>query len=633
MKQQDFTAKLDPKEIEQLNKICTDAKYIPTADDAKLYMKAVEAAAEVWGEDQISEAVHYILMSAGGLRPTDLQKLIGEDWQAEPFCDFVNSLGFPLIAGRQLMPGMESYFFTPQLREELGKLMSAESRKSFSSDIAFHLLELPENDPLRLTQTMHLLLDSNRAFEAAKYLSDAQGEALKVAIMTLGQGLRDAPEEVKQCIWDMTNVVDCDRKKMFLLLINDVIGVVGNAEKLHPIIDELHDRIGQIASEANDPVFSLIYGIAKLRQVQNARLRRNEQEAQNLFGGAITAVMSVFEKRNAAEISYQELELLWLSLRICQEMAQIKAVALMFDALAQLETAKMNAETEPQRKTDMQQRILNQHIELSKLYHNLPEELRKEFKNYGDATISLLSEYLNATKQEDGEEMPAEEAAFMAFFQRAALYQALGEICLLNNHVEEARNALTEAQIKEERLLGQLIKKEGSEAEKMSQEQLMTRLTLSVTNHLLASVYRQQKNQHDLKLVLETNVRLSHDCIDAYPNDGRVIHFIINAALEAGDFYQKTNSFIPAKETYQEALKRLQRLQNMRVDETLCRDVALLHTKMGQLLMSDRFRDFTEAKKNLNTALMLWNQLAQNTRRQDFKNNAESVAKLLQQLK
>jgi hypothetical protein len=54
---------------------------------------------------------------------------------------------------------------------------------------------------------------------------------------------------------------------------------------------------------------------------------------------------------------------------------------------------------------------------------------------------------------------------------------------------------------------------------------------------------------------------------------------------------------------------------------------------MGQLLMSDRFRDFTEAKKNLNTALMLWNQLAQNTRRQDFKNNAESVAKLLQQLK
>jgi hypothetical protein len=100
-----------------------------------------------------------------------------------------------------------------------------------------------------------------------------------------------------------------------------------------------------------------------------------------------------------------------------------------------------------------------------------------------------------------------------------------------------------------------------------------------------------------------------------------------------GDYYQSVNSLIPAKEAYIEALKQLQRLQNMRVDETLCRDVAMLHTKVGQLQMNDRFRELTEAKKNLNTALLLWNQLSQNTHRPEFKANAEAVAKLLQQIK
>jgi hypothetical protein len=552
----------------------------------------------------------------GGLRPTDLQKLVGEEWQAEPFCEFVNALGFPLIGARQLMPGMEAYIMQPRLREELSKQMSAESRKSFSSDIAFHLLDLPVGDPLRTAQTMHLLLDSDRAYEAAKYMSDAQGEALRAAIVTVGQALKDGPAEVKQCVWDMTNVADCDRKKLFLLLINDVIGVVANPEPLRDIINNLHDRIEQVAGDETDPVYKQILGIAKLRQVQNARLRRQEQEAQGLFTGALTSVMSVFSQRQIQDISYQELELLWLSLRICQEMAQIKAVSLLFDALSKMESSKVAGETDEAKRTDMQLRLLNQHIELSKLYFSLPDELKKEFKNYSEQAIALLQAYLDDTKPAEEAPMPTEDAGFAAFFQRAALAQALGEINYMNQKPEEAKAALVDIQIQQERLLGQLIKRDGSEPEQMSQEQLMTRLTLSVTNHQLAVVYRlDKKNQQELKLVLETNMRLAEQCIAAYPNDGRVIHFLINATLEAGDFYQNTNSLVPAKEAYVSALQQLQRLQNMRVDETLCRDVAMLHTKLGQLQMNDRFRELTEAKKNLNTALLLWNQLLQNTHR------------------
>jgi hypothetical protein len=511
--------------------------------------------------------------------------------------------------------------------------MSLESRKSFSSDIAFHLLELPADDPLRKAQTMHLLLESGRAYEAAKYLSEAQGEALRIAVLSVGQALKDAPEDIRQTVWDMFAVEDCDRRKVFLLMINDVIGVVGNPAPLQGIINRMHDCFEQVAATETDPVYRQIWGIAKLRQVQNARLRRQEQEAQNLFGGALNTVMGVFGQRPIAEISYQELELLWLSLRICQEMAQIKAVALLFDSLSKMESAKLAAETDEARSADLQQKLLNQHVELSRLYFNLPDELKKEYKNYSEPTIALLRAHLEDTKPADDAPMPADEAAFSAFFQRAAWGQALGEICFLNEKWDDARAALMDVQIQQERLLGQLKKRDGEEA-KMSQEQLMTRLTLSVTNHQIGLVYRRDKrDQQELKLVLETNVRMADQCFAAYPNDGRVIHFLINATLEAGDFYQQTGSLIPAKEGYQSALRQLQRMQNMRVDETLCRDVATLHTKLGQLQMNDRFRELSEAKKNLNTAYQLWNQLFQNTHRPEFKNNLDAIGKLLAQLK
>jgi hypothetical protein len=633
MKKEEFAAKINAQDLERLRTLCTDPKHTATPDDARLYMSAVAAAAEVWGEDQISEAVHYLTQAGAGLRPSDLQKLVGEEWQAEPFCDFVNALGFPLIGARQIMPGMEAYTIQPSLRVELFNLMSPESRKSFSSDIAFHLLELPADDPLRKAQTMHLLLESGRAYEAAKYLSEAQGEALRIAVLSVGQALKDAPEDIRQTVWDMFAVEDCDRRKVFLLMINDVIGVVGNPAPLQSIINRMHDCFEQVAATETDPVYRQIWGIAKLRQVQNARLRRQEQEAQNLFGGALNTVMGVFGQRPIAEISYQELELLWLSLRICQEMAQIKAVALLFDSLSKMESAKLAAETDEARSADLQQKLLNQHVELSRLYFNLPDELKKEYKNYSEPTIALLRAHLEDTKPADEAPMPADEAAFSAFFQRAAWGQALGEICFLNEKWDDARAALMDVQIQQERLLGQLKKRDGEEA-KMSQEQLMTRLTLSVTNHQIGLVYRRDKrDQQELKLVLETNVRMADQCFAAYPNDGRVIHFLINATLEAGDFYQQTGSLIPAKEGYQSALRQLQRMQNMRVDETLCRDVATLHTKLGQLQMNDRFRELSEAKKNLNTAYQLWNQLFQNTHRPEFKNNLDAIGKLLAQLK
>jgi len=634
MKQQEFIQTLQAGELERLKKICTDNSYKPTADDATLYMSVIQKASDIWGEDQVLEAVKYIIVSAGGLRPADLQTLIGEDWKADPFCEFVNALGFPLLGGRQLMPGMDLYIVNPPLREELLKQMSSESRRSFSSDIAYHLISLPEKDPLRMTQAMHLLLDSDLPYEAARYISEAEGENLRIAIMTLGHALKDAPEEVRKCVWDMTDVIEFNREKLFLILLNDVMGILANPQLQQPVIHELESRIEGIVRESNSLDFGLILGIAKLRQAQNARLLKQEKEAQNYFISAVGGIMRIFEHKTAAETTTRQLDLLWLALRICQEMMQPKAIALLFDTLVPLENKILEGETDAEQKALLLDKIMTQHIEMSKLYHALPQPLQEEFKNYAEPTIELLQSYL--TDNQDNGENKTEDAekknATDETVKRASLYQALGEICLQNNRIEDSLSALIEAQILQERLLGQTIKLDKEKLVTMSPDQLMARLSLSVTNHLLGIHYRRErKKQYDLKMVLETNMQLAKDCFAVYPKDGRVIHFLINATLEVGDYYHTTNSLIPEKQAYLYSIEQIQKIQNVRIDETLCRDVAMLHAKAGQAQM--HFREFKEAKKNLSVSSQLWTQLFNNTQRPEFQKNLEAVNELLKQLK
>lgn len=634
MKQQEFIQTIQAEELEQLKKICTDHSYKPTAEDATLYMDTIQKAADIWGEDQVLEAVKYITVSAGGLRASDLQILIGEDWKSDPFAEFVNAPGFPLIGSRQLTPGMDIYIINPQLREELLKQMSSESRKSFSSDIAYHLVSLPEKDPLRMTQAMHLLLDSALPYEAARYISEAEGESLRIAIMTLGHALKDAPEEVRKCVWDMTDVIEFNREKLFLLLLNDVMGILANPQLQQPLVNELENRIEGIVRESNSLNFGLILGIAKLRQAQNARLLKQEKEAQNHFISAVGGIMRIFEHKTAAETTTQQLDLLWLALRICQEMMQPKAIALFFDTLIPLETKMQEEETDEERKALLLDKIMTQHIEMSKLFHALPQPLQEEFKNYAQPTVELLQSYLTKT-QESGENKTGNDEkknAMAETAKRSSLYQALGEICLQNNRMDESLAALTEAQILQERLLGQAIKTDKEKQIPMSADQLMARLALSVTNHLLGMHYRRERKKlYDLKMVLETNMQLAKDCFAVYPKDGRVIHFLINATLEVGDYYHGTNSLIPEKQAYLYAIEQIQKIQNVRIDETLCRDVAMLHTKAGQTQM--HFREFTEAKKNLSVGSQLWTQLYNNTRRPEFQKNMEAVNDLLKQLK
>lgn len=373
----------------------------------------------------------------------------------------------------------------------------------------------------------------------------------------------------------------------------------------------------------------LLLGITKLRIAQNARIRREEKEAENAFVAALNGIMKIAKETAPEEFPAQHIDILWLALKICQEMAQPKAMVVIFDTLTEIERSRFKTEGDPKEKEAIREKMLSQHIDMSKLYYALPQPLKEQFKDYSEETLSLIDQVLAEKQNTLAEE--GQQDQFQEIVRRSSLYQAKGEICLNAGKLDESCDALTEAQIIQERQLGQLTKQEGPDH--MSEAQLLTRLTLSVTNHLLGIHYRQnKKGKHDLSMVLNTNMTLAKDCFKHFPTDGRVIHFLINASLELGDFLHSSNSFVPERETYQTVVHLIMsKIQNLRLDETLCRDVAMIHSKLGQIQM--HFKQMRDAKQNLTIGHNLWAQLAKNTHNKEFENNAEATQKLLDQIK
>lgn len=633
MKSKTYIEKFSSEEIDLLKKICTDKTYNHKTSDMDVFFQAIERASDVWGEDQIVEAVKYITASMGGLRPSDLRTLIGEDWDEVTFEEFNHSLGFPLISKITPIPETEVYMFPESIKNFLlEKFSSLENLNSFTSDIAYHLLNLQDNDSLRTAQTMPMLLSANLPYEAAEYIANANGEALRMAVIAIGNALIGAPEDVKETVWKLTEVTDFDRSKLFLILINDVLGMLGKPDLQKSMIEKIHQRLEKILSERGSTTMLLLLGITKLRIAQNARIRREEKEAENAFVAALNGIMKIAKETSPEEFPLQHIEILWLALKICQEMAQPKAMVVIFDTLAEIEKTRFETEGDPKEKEEIREKMLAQHIDMSKLYYALPQPLKEQFKDYSEQTLSLIEKFLTEEQNSQVEDSQQDQSHhFQEIVRRSSLYQAKGEICLNAGKMEESCDALTEAQIIQERQLGQLAKQDGPD--KMSEAQLLTRLTLSVTNHLLGIHYRRdKKGKHDLSMVLNTNMALAKDCFKHFPTDGRVIHFLINASLELGDFLHSSNSFVPERETYQTVVQLIMsKIQNLRLDETLCRDVAMIHSKLGQIQM--HFKQMRDAKQNLTIGHNLWAQLAKNTHNKEFENNAEATKKLLDQIK
>ena len=658
---EEFKSSLDAEMLFKVKDVCAKDKDVTEADAKVLYDFIINVASPALGEDNVGEPFRYLCSSTNGVRIDDLKAVIGEDFNTEVWTEFCTGLGFDLFVKRNLTPNCEvTDFRFPPIRVNLQKLMGEGAYRACASDLGYHLLEhCQAGDPVRDLQTMHLLLDGDEAAAAAEYISQAEGESLRLAVMTMGNALKDGPEYVQQCVFDLPLVQSekVDQKKILMLQLNDCIAIVGNPDRQKVVAEKLHNIIGSMIQQGNDEI-TVLLGIAKLRIAQSARTRAQiahqqqmeeeakefEQQAQQAFIGALNYLMPPLQQADPTTISDEQVRQYWLCLKICQEMAQPKAISLLFEAIVKVEQAQIaalankhadtsevsvDAEADEKRAHQLSTSIIDQHIDMSKLYYQMPQPLQEQFTNYSEGCISLIQAYLDGVNKE-GEDYVKEQGEELRLCN---FYQTMGELYDHLGKTDESYDAYTEAQIRQMRYLAALKKEDEEAGIQMSQRSLIARLTLSVTNHNLGLYYRKEgKSQRDLSVLLRSNMDMALDCFKAYPRDGRVIHFVINAALELGDMQHKSKGLKAECDTYTRVISQFGVLNNLRLDQQLCVDMAMIHTKCGQCQADDNIRRYRDALRNLDVAQKLWSSLAQNTKNPEFQKNAEAVAKMIKQI-
>lgn len=658
---EEFKSSLDASLLKKVEDVCTKDKDVTEADAKVLYDFILDVAVPALGEDQVGEPFRYLSSSTNGLRPDDLKAVIGDDFDAELWEKLRTGLGFELFVERQLTPTCKVIDFRfPPIRVSLQKMLGEGAYRACASDLGYHLLEhCQAGDSVRDIQAMHLLLDGDEAAAAAEYISQADGESLRLAIMTMGNALKDGPEYVKQCVYDMPLVQSekVDQKKILMLQLNDCIAIVGNPDRQKEVAERLHNIVGTLIQQGNNEI-TVLLGVAKLRIAQSARTRAQiarqqqkedeakqfEQQAQQTFISALNYLLPPLQQADPTTISDEQIRQYWLCLKICQEMAQPKAISLLFEAIIKVEQAQIaalankhadtsdaseEADADEKRGHQLSNSIIDQHIDMSKLYYQMQPALQEQFTNYSEGCISLIQAYLEGLSEEDKDKYKGHDEEL----RLCNYYQTLGELYDHLGKTEESYDAYTEAQIRQMRYLAALKKEDEEKGIQMSPRSLIARLTLSVTNHNLGLYYRKEGKSHrDLSVLLRSNMDLALDCFKAYPRDGRVIHFVINAALELGDLHHKSKGLKAEVDTYTRVISQFGVLNNIRLDQQLCVDMAMIHTKCGQCQADNNIRRYQDAMRNLDIAQKLWASLAQNTKNPEFQKNADAVAKMMKQI-
>lgn len=629
---EEFKTSLSEEQIEKLKAVVTK-KEQPNKEDSTLLLDYIKQSAEALGDDQIAEPMRYIATSLAGLRAKDLEALIGEDFNSELFEQWVNLLGFPVLVYREL-PDNRLYDVAPAMHGFLREEMGDNAFHSCASDIGFYLLEHCEaGDPVRDIQALHLLLDGSETAAVAEYISEVNGEPLRIAVQTLGQALKDAPDYVKEVIYSMpfTQGEKVNVEKLLMLLINDCIAIIQKPQLLEPVINRLHAIVEGLIQQGNDTI-TILLGMVKLRVAQNYRSMNKQEEAQQAFVAAMNYLMQPLTQADPLSITDKQVRQYWHCLKICQEMVQPKAVSAIFEAIVKVEQVHaQDANRSDEERERVAEDILGQHIDMAKLYYTLPDQLKEQFTNYTEPCVALLKAYLEGAHD-------AEAASEADNAKLSGYYQSMGELCHHLERYEESYDALVEAQILQMRELGVLQKRDAekdADGKKfMSPQALIQRLALSVTNHMLGLHYRRQnKMNHDLEVLLKSNYDLATDSFAAYPHDGRVIHFIVNAAIELADFQCQKGGFLAACGTYDKVIAQFPVLNNMRLNQQLCQDIAMIHTKAGQTQSNPKIRRFGDAVRNLETAQRLWKSLADTTKNPEYQKNADAVGNMIKQIK
>ncbi len=618
---EEFRLSLSSEEIDTIRTIVSCDK--PTPEQARtLYDFVTLRCGEALGEDLVAEPFRYIVASKQGLRLSDLKNIIGEGFDTEQFLKWNSLLGFDIIAVNNSRLPFPVLTFTPFMAAALS-VCQGEADAQYMSDIGYYLLErCPDNDPMRAASCFLMMGRSGDIVGMARFISATSNNlALQQIVAYIGGVFRmDIAPKERELMLGLLLVEDSQANltKILTILINDVVGAIAQPERILPYVEEYNKNLQSRVGE--HPELALFLPISLLRIAQAHRLLKHEDDARSFFDNALGSINRFLTATAPGELTIAQIERCWNGLKICQEMAQPKAMEMLFTVLSKTERAAM-AQAEEPRKSQLDNIIRNQYIDMARTYWTMPTQLQEQFVDHSEETIVLLRAFLD----DEEKRRSADE------FYVANHYLTIADLSNRLGRENDAYEALTEAQIIQMRHLGDLQKKDGEH--QMSSDQLVARLQLSVTNHMLADHYRRTgANARELQVLLQSNYDIAGDCFEHFPADTRVIHFIINAALELGDLHNRTHGYLTEGNTYQSVIDRLlPRLNNMRLDQQLAVDVAMIHSKAGQL-QAGPLRQFSKAAANLTMAEKLWRSLAENTHNEQFRKNADAIQQTLRNI-
>jgi len=618
----EFKNTLSHEEIDNIREIILTPK--PTPEQARtLYDFVTVRCGEALGDDLVAEPFRYVVAAKQGIRLSDLQNIIGEGFDAERFKAWNSCLGFDIIPTNTTWHPFPVLAYSPFLFAALSKCQG-DSDASYMSDIGYYLLEkCPDNDMLRASSCFLMMTTAGDIVGMARFISTtANNHALQQIVSSIGSIFRKetAMPAEQDKILGMIMVEDSQVSltKILTILVNDGVGAIAQAEQILLYAEALNKGVETRIKD--HPELALFRPLTLLRIAQAHHILKHEADARSFFDNALAAIAKFMSALSPRDITIEQFAQCWNALKICQEMAQPRAMEMLFKNISKAERTAAG-EADIQRRSQLEDMVLNQYIDMSRTYWAMPKALQEQFVDHSEETIVLLRALLD-----DEEKRNRIDPSTVANH-----YMNIADFSFRLKREQEVYDALTEAQIILMRHLGDLQKKDGEG--QMSTDQLITRLQLSVTNHMLADHYRRtESGNRELQVLLQSNLDMAYDCFKHFASDPRVIHFIINAALEIGDLHNRTHGYLTESKTYQDVIARLMpRLNNMKLDQQLAVDVAMLHSKAGQL-QAGQLRDFKLAVPNLTLAAQIWTSLAENTKNEQFRKNAETIKQILRKI-
>ncbi|MGL4293883.1 MAG: hypothetical protein ACRCSQ_09940 [Bacteroidales bacterium] len=613
----------------------------------------IQTACDVFGEDKFCEPLHYLAATRHGLRNEDLKDLLGEEWNKDEFLQLSSCLGFPLVGH------MENILFipVPPVKGMIFSMLNEKNQISFHADIAFHLLKLPIQDPVRNSEVFFHLLQGRRVDEASSFFAKAQDQVLNGAADVIGSCFISG-EQGEELVAEMMKYEGEERFDLYRRFINEVfVSLVQHAapENSEKFIALIEQELAKVMGERNTIDNIQLLTLVGLRSA-SLKLRKNElEEVKRYFDNSIGLLDRLIAQDPPAEaFRWENCDAIFNMGMICMDMRQPKAAQHCYDIAFDILDKKLAEESQD---SDKKLYVASWYVTICRVCQQITDkEGCKKYFSRGKQMLQQALKQKAAFASENPAIIPAQHDLMV-------MYNDFGDLCFLNELKEEALAAYENALIISERLasnhpeaielqilpsvtfdrLGKMFAelKEMKKAEDYFRSSLDLRKKLTEKNpqdvrllhdlagafHNMAGLYVNAADKTPAEAYLIGQREALKKVFEAQPMNEQPIAGLLDSIMALGDYYFILENWQSSLNSYQDALKAIQPLLGQQVSEMILNRIAGIHYKLGMVQI--KLNEKGAAQQNMNVASQLWKQLSDATKNPVYQEQLEKAQEIL----